>query len=84
MMEPRTCRVLGKELQHKLGPSVQLLSLHIVLHTLNLCLQDAGRTISLLRDALDIVREISQLIRFSPKRSHLVNQTLAINVMVLV
>ena len=53
------------------------LPVHCFAHSLNLCLQDAGRKISLLRDALDVVREISQLIRFSPKRSHLFNQKLA-------
>jgi hypothetical protein len=53
------------------------LPVHCFAHSLNLCLQDAGRKISLLRDALDVVREISQLIRFSPKRSHLFNHKLA-------
>ena len=35
---------------------------HCFAHSLNLCLQDTGRQITLLRDALDLVREISQLI----------------------
>ena len=53
------------------------LPVHCFAHSLNLCLQDAGRQITLLRDALDIVREIAQLIRLSPKRSHLFNEKLA-------
>ena len=47
------------------------LPVHCLAHSLNLCLQDAGRKIQLLRDALDLVKEISQLIKFSTKRSHL-------------
>ena len=43
---------------------------------MNLCLQDAGRQITVLRDALDTVREIGKLIKNSPKRSHLFNQKL--------
>lgn len=38
---------------------------HCFAHSLNLCLQDAGRN---LRDALETV---SNLIRYSPKRLHL-------------
>ena len=51
--------------------------MHCFSHCLNLCLQDAGRQIPLLRDALDIAREIGKLIMFSPKRSHLFNQKLS-------
>ena len=40
---------------------------HCFAHSLNLCLQDFGRKIPLLRDALDSVREISKLINLSPK-----------------
>ena len=36
-----------------------------------LYLQDAERKLDFLRDALDIVKEIAQFIKFSPKRSHL-------------
>ena len=50
--------------------------MHCFAHSLNLCLQDAGRQIPLLRDALDTVREIGKFIKFSPKRSHLFNQKL--------
>ena len=41
------------------------------MNSLNLCLQDAGRKLPTLRDALELVREISNLICYSPKRSHL-------------
>ena len=43
------------------------LPVHCLAHSLNLCLQDSGRKITLLRDELDIVREIVQLINKSPK-----------------
>ena len=52
------------------------LPVHCFAHSLNLCLQDAGRQITVLRDALDTVREIGKLIKNSPKRSHLFNQKL--------
>ena len=52
------------------------LPVHCFAHSLNLCLQDAGRKISLLRNALETVREISKLINLSPKRSHLLNEKL--------
>ena len=44
---------------------------HCFAHCMNLCLQEVGRQISPLRNALDVVRETSRLIAFSPKRSHL-------------
>ena len=50
---------------------------HCFAHSLNLCLQDAGRKVGLLRDALDIVREIVKLIHFSPKRKHLFSEKLS-------
>ena len=49
------------------------LPVHCFAESLNLCLQDAGRQITLLQDAIDIVR-FPNLIRMSPKRSHLFNQ----------
>lgn len=52
------------------------LPVHCLAHSLNLCLQDTGRQILLLRDALDVVKEITQLIKFSPKRSHLFSEKL--------
>ncbi len=47
------------------------LPVHCLAHSLNLCLQDAGRQIHLLRDALDLIREVVKLINYSPKRKHL-------------
>lgn len=40
-------------------------------HSLNLCLQDIGRRIVCVRDALELVCKISKQIKFSPKRLHL-------------
>ena len=40
------------------------LAVHCHAHCLNHCLQDVGRTITLLQDALDIVKEISKLTLF--------------------
>jgi len=45
--------------------------IHCCAHSLNLCLQDAGRKLVNLRDALETVKEINNLIIYSPKRSHL-------------
>ena len=39
------------------------LPVHCFAHSLNLCLQDAGRNLVCIRDALETVREISNLIR---------------------
>ena len=44
---------------------------------MNLCLQDAGRQFPFIRNALDTVREIAKLIKFSPKWSHLFSEKLA-------
>ena len=52
------------------------LHVHCLAHSLDLCLQDAGRKILLLRDAIDLVREIAKLINLSPKRKHLFNEKL--------
>ena len=49
---------------------------HCCAHSLNLCLQDAGRKLTCLRDALELCREIINLIRFSPKRLHLFSSNL--------
>ena len=54
-----------------------VLPVHCFEHCLNLCLQDVGRQIPQIWDALDIVREIGNLVRFSPKRSHLFNHELS-------
>ena len=49
------------------------LSVYCFGHSLNLCLQDTGRKVSLLRNVLDTVREIFKLLQFSPKRFHLLD-----------
>ena len=53
------------------------LPVHCFAHSLNLCLQDGGRKVALLRDSLDIVQEIVKLINFSPKEKHLLSQKLS-------
>ena len=52
------------------------LPVHCLAHSLNLCLQDVTRKVQLLRDAIDIVREIEGLINNSPKQEHLFNEIL--------
>ena len=42
------------------------LPVHCLAHSLNLCLQDVARQVELLRDAIDVVREIVGLIKYSP------------------
>lgn len=53
--------------------------IHCCAHSLNLCLQDAGRKLICIRDALEVCREITGLIRFSPKRLHLFSSKLAVS-----
>jgi len=48
-----------------------VLPVHSLAHSLNLCLQDAGKQMQVLRDTLDVAKEVSQLDKFSPKCSHL-------------
>ena len=43
------------------------IAIHCCAHSYNLCLQDIGRKLTCIRDALDTTKEISKLIRFSPK-----------------
>jgi len=50
---------------------------HCFAHKLNLCLQDVGKQLVFLRDALEVIREIAKLIKFSPKRASLFSQALA-------
>ena len=57
--------------------SPSALSVHCFAHKLNLCLQDVGKQLVFLRDALEVVREIAKLIKFSPKRASLFSQVLA-------
>ena len=45
--------------------------LHCLAHSLNLCLQDAARSIIIIHDAMDTVREIVKLINYSSKRKAL-------------
>ena len=45
------------------------LYVHCLAHCTNLCLQNVGRQCVTIRDALDLVMELTQLIRYSPKRS---------------
>ena len=47
------------------------LYVHCLAHCTNLCLQGIGRQCVPVRDALDLVMELSQLIRYSPKWSAL-------------
>ena len=44
---------------------------HCLAHCTNLCLQKVGSQVICVRDSLNLVMELSQLIRFSPKRSSL-------------
>lgn len=53
------------------------LPVHCLAHSLNLCLQDTGRKILLLRDAIDLVREIVKLINLSSKRKYLFAEKLS-------
>ena len=57
------------------NPSALLV--HCFAHRLNLCLQDIGKQLVFSRDALEVVREIANLIKFSPKRASLFSQVLA-------
>ena len=57
--------------------SPSALSVHCFAHKLNPCLQDVGKQLVFLRDALEVVREIAKLIKFSPKRASLFSQVLA-------
>lgn len=50
--------------------------IHCLAHCLQLVLQEAGRKCRALRDALDLVKEISNLIRLSPKRLTLFSSNL--------
>ena len=43
---------------------------HCFAHSLNLCLKDVGKKLMCIRDALETVQEISDLIGYSPERLH--------------
>ena len=57
--------------------SPSALSVHCFAYKLNLCLQDVHKQLVFLRDALEVVKEIAKLIKFSPKRASLFSQILA-------
>ena len=44
------------------------LYVHCLAHNLNLCLQDASRKCKILRNTMDFIYDLIQLIKFSPKR----------------
>ena len=48
--------------------------IHCFCHSLNLAVQDASRHIPLISSTLDVIQELSNLIRFSPKRKALLEQ----------
>ena len=63
---------------HRSGVATRFLAInpaavpvHCYTHSLNLCLQDIGRNIICIRDALELVREVGKLINLSPKWLHL-------------
>ena len=57
---------LRKELRTNCDSSSQFCT---AAHCLNLCLQDAAKVCTIVRDSLGLIGEISQLINYSPKRS---------------
>lgn len=44
------------------------LYVHCLAHSLNLCVQDVSKMCKLLRNTLDFIHDLVQLIKFSPKR----------------
>ena len=48
-----------------------VIPVHSFAHSLNLSLQSAGKSLVCLRDAIDTVREITNLICLSPTYTHL-------------
>ena len=55
-------------LRHLLSTALYV---HCLAHSLNLCVQDVLKMCKLLRDTLDFIQNLVQLIKFSPKRLHL-------------
>ncbi len=51
----------------------QALYVHCLAHSLNLCVQEASKQCALLRNAMTVVYDLVQLIKFSPKRLALFN-----------
>ena len=60
------------------GEQPAAISVHCFAHSLNLCLQEAGRSMVCLRDALELCREVFKLIELSPKRSYLFSMDLRV------
>ena len=46
----------------------QALYIHCLAHSLNLCLKDVTKTCDMIRDVLNFIYELTQLIKMSPKR----------------
>jgi len=46
----------------------QALYVHCLAHSLSLCLKDVTNTCKVIRDALNFIYELTQLIKMSPKR----------------
>ena len=57
---------VAKQLQSEHPAAIKV---HCLAHCLNLCLQDAAKKCQPIRSALDNIMELSQLIRYSPKRT---------------
>ena len=51
-----------------LGKVRKALYVHYLVHSLNLCLQDITRKCTIIRDTLQTIKELVQLIKFSSKR----------------
>ena len=49
-----------------LAENTAAVHVHCLAHSMNICLQSTARNIFVLRDALELVREITKLIKFSP------------------
>ena len=45
----------------------QALYVHCFAHSLNLCVQEVSKGIELIRNIMDFIHELVQLIKFSPK-----------------
>lgn len=51
-----------------------VLYVHCFAHSLNLCVQGVSKGSELIRDVMDLIYELVQLIKFSPKRSTVFNR----------
>ena len=57
---------VAKQIQSEYPAAIKV---HCLAHCLNLCLQDAAKKCKPIRAALDNIMELTQLIRYSPKRT---------------